>query len=87
MFDYRNKIQKLRNENGKGLLYRNYALFLRVVKTWKKPETKYFVVLLYYFILLSKASMKQMTKAASALGLGKSIFFRAIFRMYTPLHT
>ena len=31
--------------------------------------------------------MKQMTKAALALGLGKSVFVRTIFRMDTQLHT
>ena len=32
MFDYKKKLQQSRNENRKGLLYRNYALFLRVAK-------------------------------------------------------
>ena len=39
-------------------------------------------------MLLSKASvLNQITKAALALGLGKSIFVHAIIRMYMQLHT
>ena len=52
-------------------------------KTLKK---KYFIILLHYFIWLSKASVNQMTKVALPLGLGKSIFVFVIFGMYIPLH-
>ena len=63
----------------KVLLHRSYAIFLRVAKK---------TISLYYCNIswLSKASVKQMIKAALPLGLGKSIFVYVIFRMYTQLH-
>ena len=88
MFDYKKKLQKSRNENRKGFaISKLHTLFTGGKKLWYKPETKNFIVLLYYFILLSKVGVKQMTKAVLALGLGKSTFLCAIFRMYTQLHT
>ena len=90
MFDYKKKLQKSQNENRKGFAISKIHA-LQVAKNFGiNLKQKKFVVLLYYFILLSKASVKQMTKAVLALGLGKSIFVRAIFRifrMYTQLHT
>ena len=62
-----------------------HTLFEGGKKTGKNLKQN--IVLLYYFILLSKASMIQLTKAASLLGLGKSIFFRAALTMYMQLHT
>ena len=71
----------------KVLLYRNYAIFLWVAKkTSVKPWNKIFHYTLHCFLWFSKASVKQMTKAALPLGLGKSIFAWVIFRMYTQLH-
>ena len=43
-------------------------------------------LLLHYFILLSKASMIQMTKAASALGLGKSSFVQYLECLRNCIH-
>ena len=88
MLDYKKKLQKSRNENRKSFaISKLHTLFTGSKKLWYKPKTKNFILLLYYFILLSKAGVKQMTKAVLALGLGKSIFFSVIYRMYTQLHT
>ena len=38
-------------------------------------------------LILSKASLKQLTKTALGLVLGKFIFVRTIFRIDTQLHT
>ena len=70
----------------KVLLYWNYALFFWVAKNFGK-KLKHFIVLLYYFILLLKASVKQMTKIALGLGLGKpSIFVRYLERARNCIH-
>ena len=71
----------------KVLLHRNYTLFLRVVKNFgKKPETICVIDFLSKLVL-SKASIKQLRKAALALRLGKFIFFRTRFKMNMQLDT
>ena len=65
--------------------YRNYVIFYGSQKALVKTRNKECHCFLLKLVL-SKASKKQMTKAALALVLSKSIFVRMIFRMDT-LHT
>ena len=62
------------------------TLFTSDKKLWQKLERKYFIAFLLKLVL-SKTSVKQMTKTALALGLGKSTFTRTILRMDAQLHT
>ena len=50
-----------------------------------RKETKYFTALLYFSILLSKASVEQMIRAALELKLGKSTFQKFIDEHGTSL--
>ena len=87
MFDYKKKLQKLRNENRKGFAISKLRALLWMAKNFGK-NLKQTISLYYctiYFILLSKANVEQMTKAALPLGLGKLIFVTTIFRIGTRL--
>ena len=55
MFDYKKKLQKSPNENRKGFaISKLHTLFTGGKKLWYKSEAKKIIVLLYYFMLLSK---------------------------------
>ena len=90
MFNCKKKLYKSWSENRKGFAskYKTSKLpsLFRVDKTfWPKPETKYFIVF-FSKLVLSKTSVKPLTRSALALRLGKSIFVCMIFRMDTQLH-
>ena len=59
-----------------------YGSHKALAKTWNKIFHCF-----HFEISTFKASVKQMTKAALALGLRKHFLVHAIFRMYTHLHT
>ena len=85
-FNYKKNL-KSKNENWKGFATSKlHTLFTGGKKLWQKPETICVIDFLSKLVL-SKASMKQLTKAALALRLGKFIFFRTRFKMNIQLDT
>ena len=78
--------EKSWNKNRKGFtISKLHTLFIEREKLLEKPTIKYFIVFLLKLVL-SKASLKQRTKVALALVLGKSTFNCMTFRMDTQLH-